>query len=526
MADGPANHSQPASGYRPRYSSLDDYLQVLRRRRWLILALTVVGAGIGIALALSAAKTYTAEASLSFRDPSQDLALFGVDTLPENSPAVRAAVNAERVTRPEVTNHVAKRFKGELTPAQLYASIAARVGAQTQLVVLDATSSTAAQAAEIANAYAQVNVKLGTAQNDERLARVERSLRDQINSLSVKDLQTKPGTGVKISVLEQQFSRVKTLRDISKPVEITQKALPPSAPDNASAAATGFVGALIGLVAGLIAAFTRDALDRRIRTSSEVHSELGFPIVGRVTEGALGYPGLARVAGRAPIEESDFEAFRVIRTNLGFMTEGGPPPRCVLVAGSQPEEGKTTVAMSLASAAAVGGQRVLLLEGDLRRPSFAGRLGINASPGLAEYLRGTADPSQVVQLVDLYPPSQEGAASPQPSARLACITAGAAGADAAELLASQRFKHFIGEIRDAYELVVIDSSPLLAVVDPLELVEQSDAILFCTRAHRTTRDELRAARSALANLPERPCGVVVTGMRRDGPDAYSYYYGY
>ena len=177
----------------------------------------------------------------------------------------------------------------------------------------------------------------------------------------------------------------------------------------------------------------------------------------------------------------------------------------------------------------MAGARVLLLEGDLRRPSFARRLGVSASPGLTEYLRGTAEPQEVVQLVDLYPPqSGEKAGGPaEPAvARLACIAAGSHGGDAAELLASARFSHFISEVRGAYDLVVVDSSPLLAVVDPLEIVEQSDAVLLCARVHKTTRDELRAARSALGNLPERPYGAVITGLRRDGPDAYPYYYGY
>ncbi len=168
----------------------------------------------------------------------------------------------------------------------------------------------------------------------------------------------------------------------------------------------------------------------------------------------------------------------------------------------------------------------MLLEGDLRRPSFATRLGIEPAPGLTEYLRGSAEPADVVQLVDLYPPAGNGNGQAAATARLACIASGGLGGDAAELLGSDRFKAFLAEVRDAYDLVVVDTSPLLAVVDPLELVEQADAVIFCARARRTTRDDLRAARSALSNLPERPYGAVVTGLRRDGPDAYGYYYGY
>lgn len=518
---------------RPRYASLDDYVQVLRRRRWIVLTLLVIGIAGGIAWALTREDTYTASASLSFRDTSQDLALFGIEAIPQDPPSVRAAVNAERVTGPEVTRRVARRFEGELSPEELVAAVEARVGAQTQLVVLEATAGSPSLAANIANSYASVAARTGAAEVDRRLARVERSLIDELDKLDLDDPTPRPGIGIRLSVLEQQLSRVQTLRDISEPVQVVQTAAPPGDPDNPSPLTGGLVGGLAGLLLGLVFAFTRDSLDRRVRNSQDVRNELGFSIIGRVPEGAMGYPGLADPGARPAMSESDFEAFRVIRTNLAFMVPGAGDTeeggQVVLVAGSQPEEGKTTVSMSLASAAAIAGQRVLLLEGDLRRPSFARRLGVRPGPGLAEYLRGEAEPAQVVQMVDLFPPPSEivaGGTGAAPVARLPCIAAGAIGADSAELLSSERFRRFIGEIRDVYELIVIDSSPLLAVVDPLQLVEQADAVLLCARAHRTTRDELRATRSALANLPERRYGAVITGLRRDGPDSYTYYYGY
>lgn len=495
-----------------------------------MIIIAVVGAALGAAAALSREDSYTASASLSFRDISQDLSLFGVEALPQDPASVRAAVNAERVTRPQVTRRAARRFADELSPEQLAAAVQTRVGTQTQLVVIEATADNAELAARIANAYAAAATKLGAEEIDERLKKVEQSIFDELKGLGVEDVEKRPGVGTRIAILEQQLSRVQTLRDISEPVQIAQSAQPPSSPDDPSALSAGLVGGLIGLVLGLIGAFTRDALDRRVRSSHDVYAELGFPVIGRVPEGAMGYPGLADPRGRKPLTEADFEAFRVMRTNLGHLErDGDGSAQVVLITGSRSEEGKTTVSMSLAGASLLAGSRVLLIEGDLRRPSFAGRLGIEAAPGLSDYLRGTAEPREVVQVVDLYPPlgiDGRGGPSAPPVARLACIAAGTLGGDAAELLASRRFSHFISEVRGAYDVVIVDSSPLLAVVDPLELVEQADAVLLCARAHRTTRDELRAARSALGNLPERPYGAVITGLRRDGPDAYPYYYGY
>jgi tyrosine-protein kinase Etk/Wzc len=106
---------------------------------------------------------------------------------------------------------------------------------------------------------------------------------------------------------------------------------------------------------------------------------------------------------------------------------------------------------------------------------------------------------------------------------LVCITAGSPVAQPAELLSSSRFAQFIEQVSSAYDTVVLDTSPLLPVVDTLELVQYSDAVVLCARAHQSTRDELKAAKEALDRLPHRPTGIVVTGVRPGEGIAYGYY---
>ena len=168
------------------------------------------------------------------------------------------------------------------------------------------------------------------------------------------------------------------------------------------------------------------------------------------------------------------------------------------------------------------------MECDLRRPCFAQRFAIQPQPGLTDYLLGNANPQDILQTVELVEPARVNGteAAPQPNeaaGTLVCIAAGSSASNPAELLISERFTEFIETVSKAYNLVVLDASPLLAVVDPMEILPRVDAAIVCVRVQRTTREQARAARVALSSLPERPMGAVLTGMRRGDPDAYDYY---
>src|SRR3954452_23865844 len=136
-----------------------------------------------------------------------------------------------------------------------------------------------------------------------------------------------------------------------------------------------------------------------------------MPVVGKVSENALGRVGFG-VNGSAPVMDPDLESFRIIRTNLEYLRQDRPL-KSLLVTSGLPEEGKSTVAASLACTAALAGRRTLLVECDVRRPSLADRLGINQTPGLTDYLMGAAEPREVLQTVDLEEPRNLSNGSPK-----------------------------------------------------------------------------------------------------------------
>jgi capsular exopolysaccharide synthesis family protein len=497
-----------------------DYLKVIRRHRLLILLVTVACAAAAFALAQTRPTTYVAEAQMSFDDPFQDLTLFNANVVPAETPAVRAANAAELVTSPRVERKVTKLLK-PLLPG---CSVDTSVLVETNNVAVRSTCRSADDAAQYANTYAKAARTIGNEQARARIDRIANALSDQIDEATKRPITAI--TGPQVSALEQDLSRVEALKQATTPVQIVQPATPPTTTASPRPIRDTVIGLLLGLMLGVLAAFGRDAVDRRLRSSQEVHEELGLPVLGRVSNTALGFAGLAR-NGLPPMSDADFEAFRVLRMNLAYLAHGDPV-RSVLVTSGLPEEGKSTVSTALASAAVLAGQRTLLVECDLRRPCFARRLGIQPQPGLTDYLLGNVGPQDILQTVELAEPTRVNGVAGAPAAggpagTLVCIAGGSRVNNPAELLIGDRFTDFLEKVSKAYDLVVVDASPLLAVVDPMEILPRVDAAIICVRVQQTTREQARAARAALSTLPERPMGAVLTGMRRGDPDAYDYY---
>ena len=289
----------------------------------------------------------------------------------------------------------------------------------------------------------------------------------------------------------------------------------------------------LGLLVGLLAAYAVDAIDQRLRSTHELERELGYDLVGRVRESALGHSPTSEEADKV-VDAVDWEQFRILQRNLDFMASNGGGPRTIAVTSSMPEEGKTTVACFVAFANAATGRRTLLVECDLRRPVLAERLGIRSGPGLTDFATGEASPEDVLQVVsfsDVAVRNGSGIKQPDDSEpevgapythQLVCITAGSPTEHPVEILTSQLVRRMFDEVRDAYDVVIFDTPPLLVVVDTLEVIEQAEAIIICGRAARLTRAQARAGKNALQRLSDRPIGLVVTGLTPSRGSGYGY----
>jgi succinoglycan biosynthesis transport protein ExoP len=194
-----------------------------------------------------------------------------------------------------------------------------------------------------------------------------------------------------------------------------------------------------------------------------------------------------------------------------MLSRSGEPPKTILVTSATPKEGKSTLSLNLAVSFALQGRSVLLVETDMRRPVLAKRMGIEGEGGLSLLLSSESKDVPPVEFPGVH--------------RLLLLPGGPVPPYPGELLGSQRMKNLMRGWRERYDVVMLDGSPVLPVVDALILCEIADATIQVVRHDSTSRNSLKRAHELLETHTDRSIGVVINAIRPQS-SAYYGYYGY
>lgn len=303
---------------------------------------------------------------------------------------------------------------------------------------------------------------------------------------------------------------LETPQDGSDPdarVIVEQRATLPTAPVVPQPLRNAALGLALGLLLGIGLALLRDYLDSTVKDADTLQDVTGVGLVGAVPLDKKRQTSPAIAFDRD--NTSIAEAFRKLRTNLQFLAVDDPP-RVIVITSSLPGEGKSTTAINIALALAETEHRVVLVDGDMRRPSLHKYLRILGTAGFSTVLSGSAALSDVLQKT-AYP-------------GLTVLASGVVPPNPSELLGSMAAQKIINELKEQFDYVIIDSSPLLAVTDAAILAAHSDGVLVIARYGTVKRDQLRHAVGNLADVGAKSLGAVFTMTPVRGEA--SYYYGY
>ncbi|MBV8257536.1 MAG: polysaccharide biosynthesis tyrosine autokinase [Actinobacteria bacterium] len=444
---------------------LRHYLDVLRRRWKLVasvMAVTLLAAGILTALE---SPVYRAETSVVI---GQGDSLFQVQF--GNSIQPFTATMSQLVTSEAVARSVISRLGLQDSPGDLLSKIGVSVNPSTAVLGISVDAPTPGEAERIATAIDAVFPRLVA----QRLGRAA---------------PTPKGATPQPPLTATVWDRAHVVGQVS-PRPARNLAL----------------GLALGLVLGLLGAFLRDHFDRALRTREAVEEAFGVPVIGQVpfakeSQDPAGEPQWEGLAARA-------EAFRALRANLEYLRVKRRL-RTILVTSATPSQGKTTVAANLGLAIASSGSSSVVIEGDLRRPQLAAALGLDPGPrdtGLTSVLLGEVTLDEVAEPVFVGGDDR----------RLLYVPSGPLPVNPSELLSSAPMAEALERLSARNDFTLVDSPPLLAVADALEVARLVDGVIVVARANHTTVDDAREVRALVARLGLELVGVVLTDVNPAG----------
>jgi succinoglycan biosynthesis transport protein ExoP len=313
-------------------------------------------------------------------------------------------------------------------------------------------------------------------------------------------------------ILEDRMKELNLTEEVgSMNVSIMDPAAPPTIPSYPVHSQFLAAGIFLGGLTGLGLAWLRDLLDHRIRTIEEMGEVLQLPVLG-----ALPYFGDGRGAAQAgqlvatSPRSMAAETVRTLRTAIHFGL-GGAQSKTIAVTSPSPGDGKSTVASNLAIAMAQSGQRVLLIDADLRKPTQHNIFEVSPERGLGSVL---AERRPV-----------EEAIIPGVSGSLDLLPCGPCPANPVELLNNGFFAELIDSLKNRYDKIIIDSPPVMPVADARVIAAMADATILVLRAEHSTRRLSIAARNELWRVRAPRLGLVVNRVPTGKHESYNYGYG-
>jgi succinoglycan biosynthesis transport protein ExoP len=478
------------------------YASTLRQRKKLIVGavlLALIAAGVYVK---TATPVYTAQAQLLVSPltgtAADTLAGLGL-IIASADPTQDVETGASVVTSIKAAQLTKQRLKLADTPQQILDRVSVEIISESDIVAVTATATNAAAAAALANTFAQSAISVRTTEFQNLLTQKITLLKSQI--VGQKASAT-------VSGVQGQIGALEGYRGVALPdMNLSEAATPPTGRTSPRDALSLGAALFAGLIVGILGAFGLEAFDSTLRREDQLSRLFRLPVLARIPfeRKRRWLPRRRQPPGLTPAAT---EAYRMLRVMLLAATSRtGDPVRSIFVTSSQSGEGKSTVALNLATSLASAGAGTILIEADMRKPTIGDIAGIGARYGLAEVLTGRVDLHHALVTSPTYP---------QELRFLLGRSTNQRSAPSGDLLFLPTVAELFTNAERLAEYIVIDSPPLLAVIDALDLACDADAVLLVARIGETNTKRLAALGELLDRAVVEPVGIALIGGETPG----------
>jgi polysaccharide biosynthesis transport protein len=517
---------QPSPEAMPQPLELRDYVRPIWLRKWLILAILVVATGGTYAYFNHQPKKYRASTKVFFQATNVSALLNpDVSIEPDRDLLDQATLLSSRDTAEAVAKQIG--YRGRAT--DLLGSIVAQPATGSDFIQLVAVRPTAAHAAAVANAFATVFIRT-------RSAEVRSAIRKRLTS-SESQLRALARNGSDATARQDLRSQIRQLQAaLNLPGGIARQvdpALAPRYPFSPRPKRNAVFAAILALMAGLGLAFGLERFDRRIKRLADVGPAYGLPVL-------TAFPSVdnpARFEDGVPVVGQRLkEPFRSLRTAIQ-LSAVDRPPRIIAVTSGVSGEGKSMIVRNLALVYHEAGSRVAVVDFDLRRPTQPRLFGVEVSQGFTDVLVGDLSLREGLTPIMTAGPAGDRESSPRAVATsmgsegngagsglgsLVLLPGGGSNTHLDAVIGTDRLGHLLRELSDEFDVVLIDTSPLLAVTDATALLAEADAVVLVARIGTTTTTTATRLVELVRRVPTaRIAGVVANDVA--ATDTQDYY---
>jgi len=481
-------------------STLRDYLQIARRRAWIILTVTVLTVVSAAFFSARQEKLYKASAKVL---------VSGIDSSQPPDRFLQTQADVATAS-PEVARQVRQELGVRTTPP-----ISVTPNIDSDILVFSSTAANPRFAARVANAYGEQFSKFQRELATRDVKEALRGVEAQIKALGSVGAIQKPTI---YSSLVEKRSELLTLEVLQTTKALLVQPAAPGVQVQPKLARNIVFGLLLGLIVGLGLAFLREALDTRVRSTDEIAERLGIPLLARLRKPRRQLRLNERLVMVNDPDGSEAEAFRMLRASVEFARTDA---KTLMVTSAGEGEGKSTTAANLAVTMARGGQHVILVDLDLRRPVVHKFFSLDG-PGIAQVATGSARLEDALAPIPLVWPggtSWNGDGGQAAGGLLEVLPAGQVSAHIDDVLANQVVTGILEGLRERADVVVVDSTPLFAG-DAMALAAAVDGMLIVVGMDVVRRAVLRELRRLLEAIPTRKFGFIATS---DSDTSYSGY---